>query len=443
MHCLRQWRILTWQAVLLLAWCPAMAQEAQVTLDRIIAVVNEDIILQSELEYRRRLFLVQQQQTNRALPPANVLDQQLLEALIASRLQLQIAQQEGVEVQDDSLDSMLADVAKRNGLDLERFRKALEQDGFEFERFREDMREEMLLTRLRSSRIDNRVDVTDQEIEHFLTTMEFQGHGGDEYQVGHILVAIPDKPDVDVAALRLKALDILQRLDEGEDFNELAKAHSDSVNAADGGMLEWRKLDALPARFAQVIPDMAVGEHRGLLEDTYGYHVVRLFGQRPAVQLMVDQARARHILVRPGEQETAAEVRARVTDLRERIQQGEDFGELAGAYSQDIATSLKGGDLGWISKGQLEPAFDELLVELPLNEISVPFESSMGWHLVEVIERRRYDNTDEMLRTRARELIRVRKIEEARRNWLDQLRDEAYIEYRLQEELETGEVREG
>ena len=432
-----------WAAALAAAWLLPVAAQEQVTLDRIIAVVNEDIILKSELDYRRRLFMAQQRQSNQPLPPADLLDRQLLDALIAARLQLQIAQQEGVRVEDGMLDSMLTDIARRNDLDLERFRSALERDGFEFERFREGIREEMLLTRLRSSRVDNRVDVTDQEVEHFLTTMEFQGEGGDEYLVGHILVAIPDTTGVDAAALRQKALGILQRLDEGEDFSALARAHSDSVNAPEGGLLEWRKLDELPTRFAQVIPDMQVGDYRGLLEDTYGYHIVRLFDRRRGVQLMIEQARARHILIRPGEQENAEEVRAHLAELRARVQAGEDFSELASAHSQDITTSLKGGELGWISEGQLEPAFDTLLAQLPLNEVSEPFESSMGWHLVEVLERRRHDSTDEMLRNRARELIRERKIKEARRSWLDQLRDEAYIEYRLQENLQDDGFQEG
>ena len=405
-----------------------------VTLDRIVAVVNEEIILQSELDYRRRLFLVQQADARQQFPTPEALDRQLLELLIASHLQLQIARQESLAVDDAALDEMLVGVAERNGLDMERFRLALEQDGFEFGRFREDMREEMLLTRLRSSRVDNQVEVSDHEIEHFLTTMEHQGESGDEYLLAHILIAIPDVPGTDVVAVRQQALDVLGQLQQPEaDFMALARQYSDASNAVDGGLMEWRGLSDLPDRFVHTVPEMEVGEVRGLLEDSYGYHIVKLVDRRRSLQLMVSQVRARHILLRVDDIETQELVQNRLAELHQRINEGEDFAALAAEYSQDIVTSLQGGELGWISAGQLAPDFERFLETLQPEVVSEPFESSMGWHLVEVLERREIDNTDALLRSRARELIRKRKVEEARRNWLRQLRDEAYIEYRLRD----------
>ena len=297
------------------------------------------------------------------------------------------------------------------------------------------MRNEMLINRVRVDQVDRRISVADQEIDYFLTTMEHQGQVGEEYRVGHILLAASGDTAAEASEARVEAL--LQQLRDGADFGQLARENSVAASAQDGGDLGWRKLPDLPALFSEKVRRLEVGEVNGPIRIDDDLHIIKLLEKRASQQIMVRQTHARHILLRvpeeAGDDGRAAEerVQEQLRQLRARILGGEDFAALAQEYSQDLATSLEGGDLGWVSKGRLPADFEEFIDRLAPNEISQPFRSLYGWHLVEVLERRDHNDTEQIMRTRAHEFLRQRKLKEAHQSWLNRLREEAYIEYRL------------
>lgn len=406
---------------------------AGVTVDRIVAVVNDDVIMASELAVKVRTLRNQMREQNAQLPPADILERQVLESIIINKLQLQFAQNTGIQIDEETLNRTISNIAAENKLNLTQFREILEHDGYNYEGFREDIRNEITISRLRQRQVDNRVTVTDREIDLLLANEEIQGGAETQYHLSHILIAMPEGATADeIEQARLVADKVKEDLENGADFAALAAEVSDGQQARQGGDLGWRKIEEIPSLFTAQTIKMKEGEVSEPIQSPSGFHIIKLSGLRNSDQVhIVTQTHARHILLRLNELLTEEEARQRLAQLKLRIEAGDDFAELARSHSEDPGSAINGGDLGWANPGDMVPEFQEQMDQLEPGEISEPFASPFGWHIVQVLERRQHDNTEDFRRAKAREIIRVRKTEEARQNWMRSLRDEAYVEYRL------------
>ena len=401
-------------------------------IDRIIAVVNDDVITASQLQTKLKSVRRQLAESNTRLPPENVLERQVLERLVMTELQLQIARRIGVQVDETTLNNTLRQIAKRNGLTLAQFREVLERDGVNFNAFREDLREELILSRLHKRQVENRINVSQREIDNYLATLETQAGLTEEYHLGHILIAVPEAANPErIAKARAKAEEILTQLRAGADFRQTAVAVSDGQNALKGGDVGWRQAGQLPTLFSDIVITMAPGELSNLIRSPSGFHIVTVFDKRGEQSHVVSQTHVRHILIKTDELTSDQEAQTRLEQLQRRIKGGSDFSELARSHSEDPGSAGNGGDLGWVSPGDLVPEFQQVMDQLDSNEISEPFRSRFGWHIVQVLDRRDYDNTDEYRKSQARNVIFKRKRIEEMAAWLRRIRDEAYVEYRL------------
>lgn len=409
-------------------------QAAVQELNGIAAVVNDDVITWNELNARVESTLAQlQQRGGMRLPPRNIIERQVLERLIMEKLQLNRARELGIQVNDEQLNKIIANIAAENGMQMEQFRAALAADGMSFSFFREQIRNEVLISRLLNNQVHSRVNVSPNEVDAFLETRQQQGNEDTEYHLRHILIALPGNASpAQVQEGREKAEDILARLQQGEDFSQLAIAHSDSQQALEGGDLGWRRLGQLPTLFAEPVLQMQPGEISPLIRNSSGFHILKLEQTRGEQKQMVRQVHARHILITTGKLVSDSEARERLERLRERILGGASFAELAQANSEDPGSAAKGGDLGWADPSIYVPAFRQALNEIPVGEISQPFKSKFGWHILQPLAWRDHDNTDEVRRNKAFQSLRERKIEEETRKWLRRLRDEAYVDYRIE-----------
>lgn len=418
-----------------LAACWVSSSFAATVLDRIVAVVNDEVVLESELEHMVRTIENQLEAKGTPLPPDYILEQQVLERLIMQRLQLQLADKTGIRVGDETLNETLQRIAENNGLSLGEFRNVLERDGYHFPSFRENIREEIIISQLHKREIEDRVTVSEAEIDNFLTTQKKRGNQELEYHLAHILVAVPEAATPEqVQTAKARAEAVLHQLQEGSDFQETAVAYSDGQQALEGGDLGWRKAGQLPTLFIDMVPKMQTGEVDGLVRSSSGFHIVKLLdrrGEGQQEQQMVTQTHARHILIHTNDLTSDQDVRLRLRQLRQRALQGDEFTDLAKAHSDDKVSALEGGDLGWVNPGQMIPRFEEVMSSLDPGEISQPFKSRFGWHIVQVLERRQQNMAEEFARNKAQMAIRQRKIEEKQESWLRQLRDEAYVDYRL------------
>ncbi|WP_127478252.1 peptidylprolyl isomerase [Sulfurivermis fontis] len=402
-----------------------------VELNRIVAVVNDEAITNLELEKRLQSILVQLRQNGTALPPMEILRRQVLERLIIERLQLALAADRGVRVDDETLNEVITRIAAQNQLSPQQFRAALERDGGDFAEFREEVRHEIIMSNLRAREVESRIEVTPQEVDDFLARQAAGGGLDTEYHLGHILIAVPEGASPEqVQTARAKAQEVLEQLRAGADFRQMAITHSAGQQALQGGDLGWRKGGQLPTLFADSVLRLAPGEVSEPLRSSSGFHIIKLIDKRGEQREYVTQTHARHILIRSTALVADTEARARLERLRERILQGEDFAELARANSEDPGSGAKGGDLGWANPGTFVGPFEQAMNKLQPGEISEPFRSQFGWHIVQVIERRQRDSTEELKRARAHDAIRQRKIEEETQDWLRRLRDEAYVEYK-------------
>ena len=411
-------------AVLLLA-LPGTASE----LDRVAAVVNGDVILVSEVERRFRHLVFDLRQTGSRLPTQEALVRRSLDELILERLQLGIAERLGLRVSDARVDRTIEGIARRHNATLVDLGHALESGGIPFVDFRERIRNDLVVEGVRRREVLNRIRVSDEEVARYLSRPDQAPAEGEEYLVGHIL--IPRAGD-DTAA-RATAEGVLRHLRAGESFAALARRHSSGARASEGGILDWRPAAALPSLFADVIPDLAPGDTSDIIESSSGFHIVRLLDIRSAGQSMVPQTRAAHILVTLKPLVSDDDARLRLERLRERVLQGEDFGELARFHSDDTTSAVRGGDLGWLSPGGAAPEFEAVVNAMEEGELSEPFKSSFGWHLVRVLDRRDHDNTEEVRRARARNAVFQRKANEELTAWLGELRDNAFVRIRLGE----------
>ena len=402
-------------------------------VDGIVAVVESDVILRSELTDRIQTVKAQLQSQGTQLPPDSVLEKQILDRLILTKLQIQMAEKTGIRVDDETLNQTISKIAAENELTLAKFREAIEQDGYQYADFREDIRNEILVARLRQRQVENRVFVSEREIDDFLINMEHQGGLEKEYLISHVLIAMPESPSEEVLQQTLTLAQKVQKeLQDGGDVAAIAATYSDGEQGLEGGDLGWRKFSQVPSLFTDFIATMAKGDISELIRSPNGYHIIKLMDVRDAEALSVNQTHARHILVKPSEILTEDQVRERLQALKSRIENGDDFSELARGNSEDLVSAADGGDLGWSNPGDLAPEFETEMNALAPNQISNPFQTQFGWHIVQVLERREYNSTDDIRRNRAREVLRQKRLEEAQDAWLQQLRDEAYVEYRLE-----------
>lgn len=410
------------------------APSAAVLVDRIVAVVNSEVITSREVAERVKAVTQQLSQQGTPLPPADVLQKQVLERMLTDRLQIQLAKETALRVDDLQLDRTVARVAETNKMSLTEFRHALERDGIQFDKFREEIRNEIMLSRLREREVDNRIVVTDNEIDYFLSQQDASQATASEYNLGHILLRLPDQASPEqVDKQRARAGEVLLQLREGADFAKLAVSYSDAPNALQGGAMGWRARDRLPELFAHASDGMKPGEVSGIIRSPAGFHVLKLIDRRGGgAPALVEQTHARHILVKTSEIVSEADARRKLSNLRERMVHGADFGELAKLNSDD-ASSIRGGDLGWIYPGDTVPEFERVMNSLKVEQLSEPFVTPFGWHLMQVLERRQADVSGERKRQGARLILRERKADEAYQEWLRQLRDRAFVEYRLDE----------
>ena len=405
-------------------------------LDGIVAIVNDDIIASSELEARLTRAQERLRQAGTAQPPPDALRRQVLERLILDRLQLQLARDSGIRVDDERLNRTVLRLAEQNDLSLRGFRDALERDGYDFAQFREEIREEIMISEVRKRQVESQISITQRDIDDYLSMIDGRGADADRfrYRIGHILIAVPDaasSEQIDEARVRTER--VLGEIRAGADFANMAVTHSDGQQALEGGDLGWRQASDLPTIFGDAIVRLHAGGVSEPIRSASGFHLVKLLDKRDSERRMIRQTRARHILITLDELTDDTEAQRQLATLRERIVNGQDFGELARVHSDDPGTAPKGGELGWIDPGNTVPVFERMMDSLDPGGLSEPFKSQFGWHIVQVLERRDRDGTETSRRAEAQRALRARKIEENMQAWVRRVRDEAYVEYRLDE----------
>jgi peptidyl-prolyl cis-trans isomerase SurA len=403
--------------------------------DRIVAVVNSEAITLFELRSRQAMVERQLRGQNVPLPPADVLEKQLLERMILDRVQMQFAKEVGLQISDGELDAALARIAEGNHLSVAEFKAALERDGVAWLKFRDEIRQEMTISRLREREVDNQITISESEIDNYLDNASRPGGSEEIVQVAHIVVRVPEQADAaELARSRERIDNAVHQLQSGEDFGRVAASFSDAPDGLAGGVMDARPIDRLPGLYADAIKDLKPGETSAVLRSPAGFHVVKLLDRRggalPTEPLK--QTHARHILIRVNEVVSDDEAKRKLESLKERLDNGADFAELARLYSNDLSAA-KGGDLGWLYQGDTVPDFERAMDGLKVGEVSQPIRSPFGWHLIQVLERRTQDASADRMRLLARQALRARKSDEAYQDWLRQMRDRAYVELRLED----------
>lgn len=412
---------------------PAVVKPIEV--DRIIAVVNDEAITLHELS--SRLFVVERQLKAQGiqLPPREVLEKQLLERLIIDRVQIQMARDTGTRVDDTQLDAALRRIADGNRLTMGEFRAALEKDGVVWAKFREEIRDEMTIARLREREVENRINVSDGEIDNYLANPESSAATNEELHLAHILLRLPEQANpTQLLRIRGRAEQALEQLKRREDFAKVAASYSDATDALSGGSIGLRPLDRLPSLYADAAQNMKPGEISGILRSPAGFHIIKVIERRGGARLpqSMRQTLARHILIKINELVPEGEALRKARALKERLDNSADFAELARLNSNDASAS-KGGDLGWLFQGDTVPDFESAMDGLKIKETSQPVKTQFGYHLIQVLERRVEDVSQERKRQVARQVLRERKADEEHQEWLRQIRDRAYVEYRVEE----------
>lgn len=411
----------------------AVAASAQVQeLDRIVAIVDEDVITATQLVERMQFIQRQFEANDMELPPRDTLMSQLLERLVLDSLQLQMGERAGIRIADEELTRAIQGIAQQNGMDMAAFRQALAEDGMTYREFRDQIRREMIIARVQQNRVNDRIYISPQELQNFLDSPVGRAATADDYRVGHILLAVADDAEPGaVEEAEAQAREIVAELRDGADFARMAVAHSAGQRALEGGDLGWRKAGQLPSLFADAVLGKEAGTVLDPIHSSSGIHIIKVLDKRGASNTMVQQTRARHILIEPSEIRSEAEAKALADDIRARIENGESFADLAREYSDDPGSALSGGDLGWTMPGQMVPAFEEKMNASEIGEVSDPFKSRFGWHILEVTDRREADMSDEYRERQAMRILRDRRFDEELQSWLREIRDEAYVEIRI------------
>jgi peptidyl-prolyl cis-trans isomerase SurA len=403
-----------------------------VMLDRIAAIVNDGIVLKSELDAQMDAVTKRLQEQKVELPSQSVLRQQVLDRLILQEIQAQRAKRVGLTISDEQLNGALQEIAQRNKIPFDQLPTALEAQGVDYKQYRESMRKELTLSTLRQRDVIAHINVTPHEMEQYIARQESSA-ANDEFNVSHILLSLPEAATPQqLEAITEKAKDIASRAEKGEDFGQLAIANSNSQTALDGGQLGWRKGSQLPEFILQLVTKMKPGEVSEPVRTPSGFHIVKLNERRNGqAQVIVNQIHVRHILLKPNELDDDATVREKLAKLRTRILKGEDFAGIASATSEDPGSAPDGGDLGWTGPGTFVPEFDKAIADLKVNEISEPFKTRYGWHIVQMLGTRTYDSTEDVRKQRAFAAIRESKADEETELWLRRLRDEAFVEVKM------------
>jgi peptidyl-prolyl cis-trans isomerase SurA len=424
------------------------AASAVEDVDRIVAVVDDDVVVRSELDTELAKVIPQLKRKGTQLPAKDVLENQVLERLILAKLQLAAAEQAGINVSEDLLSQAVGNIAQKNGLSMAQFRQALKANGISFHDFREQIRNQVTMRRLQERVVGKRIRVTDREVDAYIARKPQLPTKPEStprrtrrsaYHILHILVAVPEGAvAAELQKAKEKATEIVKKLRSGSDFKTVALAESDGRMALEGGDLGWRKANEVPTMFAKEVRSMKKGAVSNPIRSPSGFHVIKLkdykggiIPKRKSSSPIVNQSRVRHILVKTNEITSDEDAKLRLQQLLQRIKGGDNFNALARSHSDDTASALKGGELGWINPGDMVPEFEQQLEGLAPGQLSQPFRTPFGWHIVQLMEQRKYDSSQEVLKNQAREIIRQRKMGEETELYLRQLRDDAYIEIRL------------
>lgn len=414
----------------------ATNRAAPVKMDRIIAIVDQSVITEQELANRIKTVSAQLEKQGTPLPAQEVLEKQILERLIVDSLQLQLAAQTGLKVDDTMLDKTIERIAAQNKMDVAEFKDALEKDGLSMRQFREDIRNEITISRLRERDVDNKLTVSDGEIDNLLTTQANRGEDQDEFEISHILIRTPeDSSPEDLEKARTKTDIVLKELADGKDFAQVSASFSDTPNALEGGQMGWKTGSQIPALFLDALKPMQAGDVSKPIRSPNGFHILKLTNRRGgASTLMIDQTHARHILIKLSEVVSEKDAKQKMDSIKERLDNGVKFEEMARQYSED-GSANNGGDLGWVNPGDTVPQFEKAMNELGVGEFSAPIQTPFGWHIIQVLERRKQDMSKEATRLKARQEIRARKSDEAYQDWVRELRDRAFVELHLEDKF--------
>ncbi|MDO8989875.1 MAG: peptidylprolyl isomerase [Sideroxyarcus sp.] len=406
-------------------------QKQAVLIDRIKVVVNDDVITHRELDVRVASVAKMLERQKTMLPDRNVLERQVLERMIIEMLQAQFARESGLNIDDVLLDKTILRIAQQNKFDsVAAFRAKLAEEGTDFKEFREEIRNEMISARLREREVDNKLVISENEIDNYLSNQERQEGKGEELKLSHIMIVVPEQANAEkIKTYRTRADQALAKLQGGAPFSQVAAGYSDAQDALKGGELGWRPADRLPPLFAESLQKMKPGEVSPVLRSPSGFHIVKLLDRRSKdTPVVVTQTHARHILIKTSELVSENEAKSRLLEIKQRLDKGANFAEQARLHSED-GSAPQGGDLNWLSPGETVPEFENAMDALKVGQVSGLVQSGFGWHLIQVLERRNTDVTVEQKRQRARAAIRTVKSDEAHQDWLRQLRDRAFIEY--------------
>lgn len=411
---------------------PLLVSARTEMLDRIVAVVNDGVIMQSELNQRVEEISRRLQREDQPAPPVGVLEKQVLDRMVEETLQLQLAERAGIKVDDSTLNQALARIAQRNGMTLDQFAESMRSEGESWASFREQIRREMRINQLQQRRVSQRIRITDREVERFLDSEMGQQLFESEFHLGHILIAVPGEAGPEqIQTARQKARDLRRRLQQGEAFRDLAIRHSDGQKALEGGDLGWRPAAQLPTLFAETAVDMQAGEISEPLRSGAGFHLLQLKDRRGGDTKVVQQHRVRHLLVASSALRSPEQAEQRARELRQRVAEGEDIAALARNYSDDPGSAREGGSLGWVSPGEMVPAFEQVMADTPVGELSPVFETRFGWHFLRVEDTRSADMSADYRRMKARQALHQRRFEEELQRWLQEKRGESFVDVRL------------
>lgn len=401
-------------------------------IDRVVAVVDSGVIMESQLNSRVEEILIRLKSDTTELPPINLLEEQVLDRLIIEEIQLQLADRAGIKISDSELNQTLSRVSSQNNLSLDDFRLKLEAEGTSYKSFRDTIKKELIIQRVQRGRVGGKVDISEQEIENFINSEEGKSQLAEQYNVQHILLSVKSgSTEQQIEKIRNEANNLITRLEGDESFEKLAASYSSGQEALEGGFLGWRTSAELPSLFANVVTELKVGEVAQPLRSGAGFHILKLTDKRGNTVKFLDQTLARHILIQPSEIRTENQAEELINEIYERLTNGEDFKQLARQFSEDPGSKMDGGELGWSNPGDYDPVFEKTLNATEIGKISEPVQSSFGWHIIEAMDRRNEDVSQEEQKNRAYQIIFKRKFEQELQSTLIELRAEAYVDIKL------------
>ena len=401
-------------------------------IDRVVAVVDSGVIMESQLNSRVEEILIRLKNDKAELPPLNLLEEQVLDRLIIEEIQLQLADRAGIKISDSELNQTLSRVSSQNNLSLEEFRLKLEAEGTSYKSFRDTIKKELIIQRVQRGKVGAKIDISEQELENFINSEEGRTQLAEQYNVQHILLSVKSGlSEIEIEAIENEAVSLLERLENGESFEKLAASYSAGQKALEGGFLGWRTSAELPSLFAEVVSGLTVGEVAQPVRSGAGFHILKLTEKRGNTVKFLDQTLARHILIQPSEIRTENQAEVLINDIYKRLKEGEDFKQLARQFSEDPGSKMDGGELGWSNPGDYDPAFEMTLNATEIGQLSEPIKSSFGWHIIEVMDRRNEDVSQEEQKNRAYQIIFKRKFDQELQSTLIELRAEAYVDIKL------------